>query len=477
MQFQAYTFQKDPSWAAVYVTAPHTEQQNPIHLCNLFDVSCSMDDNNNLDSVILSIQMLLELLGPRDRISLITFSNHATIILNYVDIIPEERDTLRQHISVIKTDDVINIGAAILKAQEVLQKDTSMKQSIILITSGYPTFGISDTNTLISMTRQLLNDFPGTSLSTIAYGLHHSKDLLQGMATQGCGSYSTVSSWQEIAPVFGNIIGGLFSCIAQEVRVILPKDVALRSRYPIIETATEMEIMIGDLPAEMEAVFFVQLPKGTPLQLKGYDFTTNDFFDTITNISDIYNEEINRNNNSHSLRFHVVHLIDEVALSGHWSNTTRNIKKLEIKQLLDNIHNYRSMKPRYVWELIIHELKECMYFLDRPYLHFHTNDLYRNIIVLGQQRGIPSVYIHEGYPSSLKSPYSNSIQRYISAQFLKNMINLHVDNQVKIKEIPNIQTCGLSAPFLLRHHTIRFEGRTIIEYIDMNVVDVVHASR
>ena len=235
--------------------------------------------------------------------------------------------------------------------------------------------------------------------------------------------------------------------------------------------------MIGDIPAEMEAVFFVQLPRGTPLQLKGYDLTVHDSFDTITNISNIYNDEIHRNNDSHSLRFQVVHLIDEVALSGHWSNALRNTKKIEIKQLLDNIHNYRSMKPRYVWELIIHELKECIYFLDRPYLQFHTNDLYRNICVLGQQRGIPSVYVHEGHPSFLKSPYSNSMQRYISAQFLKNMIDIHVDNQIKIKEVSNVQSCGLLPPFLLRHHTTRFEGRTIIQYIDMSVADIVHASR
>ena len=477
MQFQAYTLQKDPSWAAVYLTAPSIEQHNPVHLCILLDVSWPMDDNNKLDSIILSIQMLLELLGPRDRISLITFSNHATIILNYVDIIPEKRDILRQRISVIQTDDVINISAAILRAQEVLQKDSSMKQSIILITGGHATFGIYDTKTLLSMTRQLLTDFPGTSLSTIAYGLQHDKDLLQGMATQGSGSYSTITCWQEISVVFGNIIGSLFSCIAQDVRVILPKNVALRSRYPIIETTTDMEIMIGDIPAEMEAVFFVQLPRGTPLQLKGYDLTAHDSFDTITTIIDRYNDDIHRNNDSHSLRFQAVHLIDEVALSAHWSNTLRNTKKIEIKHILDNIHNYRSMKPRYVWELIIHELKECMYFLDRPYLQFHTNDLYRNICVLGQQRGIPSVYVHEGHPSSLKSPYSNSIQRYLSAQILKNMIDIHVDNQIKVKEIPNIQSHGLLPPFLLRHHTIRFEGRTIIEYVDMSIVDIIHASR
>jgi hypothetical protein len=238
-----------------------------------------------------------------------------------------------------------------------------------------------------------------------------------------------------------------------------------------------MEVIVGDITAEIEAVFFVQLPRGHPVSLKGYDFTIHEYFNTTTNIIDTYTEEINRNSEVHSLRFNVVDMIDEVALSKHWNEELCNTKKIEITRLLSDIYKYRPVRPHYIWELMIHELKECIYFLNRPYLQFHANDLYQNICVLGQQRGIPFLYVHEGKLIHLNSFYSNNIQRHLSIQILNMITDIHVAHNIKLNDASIIKETRILPPLIMRHHPMRFENRTVIEYINMNVADVVQASR
>jgi hypothetical protein len=421
MQFQAYMLQKNPSWAAIHIKAPPSQERTPVHFCILMDVSGSMDDNNKLKTVILSLQFLLDFLGSQDRISLITFSKNATIILNHSAILSEEKANLRTRLSIIQTEDITNMSAAIIRAREVLQKDTHhIKQGILLLTDGYANHGIVDTEPLVDVLIQLLTDFPGTSLSSVAYGLDHNKELLQDMATKGGGSYSTVNSLEDVATVFGDILGGLVSCISQQIRVLLPKDTVLHSRYPKTEINMKMEIMVGDLPAEMEAVFLAQLPKGTSLELKGYDFKTHQLFELSTNIIETDNEEINANNEAHYIRFQVVHMIEEVVHSETWSDTKRSTKKTEIQHLLTNIYTHRSLRAHSLWDLLINELEECIRVLEYPQLRFHADNLYRNISVVGQQRGTPSTYYRQKQSLSLKPTYSNQTQRYISTELCRN---------------------------------------------------------
>jgi hypothetical protein len=488
MQFQAYTVQRDSSWAAIYITPPSPQERTPIHICILLDVSWSMGDDNKLETFVLSIQALIDNLGPLDHISLITFSNNATIILNYINTLPTNKEKLYSHLSVIKAYDKINMGAALIKAQEVLQKNISnIKQGVILITNGHVDMGVSDTTTLLSMANQLLTNFPETSLFTVAYGLDHDKELLQKMAIQGGGTYTTVSNIEDVATVFGDIIGGLLSAIVQQIRVIVPKGTAIQSCYSMIETVTEMEIIVGDLSVDMEAIFLVQLPKDTSLQLKGNIISTNESIEMTTTIIDTDNEKINDKNNLHYIRFKVVLMIEKITNSTYWNDILRDKYKIEINELTMSIYRYYAINQHYLLEHMLNELNVCVYIINLPYLHLDIHHLYRNSKVLGQHRGIYSIYEHKRQSSStVKSIYSNSIQLYFSQKFRKMIDEIKCTRHTK-KDV--YDTC-FSPPLILHHYYVKYENSTIIEYINMKyanketveytnmtIAEVVNASR
>ena len=235
----------------------------------------------------------------------------------------------------------------------------------------------------------------------------------------------------------------------------------------------------------MEAIFFVQLPKGTSLELKGNMIKNNEYINMITSIIDTDNQEINDKNNLHYMRFQVVDIIKKIALTTFWNDVLRAKQKIDIHELRTNIYQYHSVKPHYLLELMINELNECMHVMELPYLHIHIHQLYRNSKVLGQQRGIPTIYNHKGQLSSLNNVYSNSIQQYFSTKLCK--LTDEIQTVLHTKKVAS--NC-LSPPLILRHHYLKSKNKSVIEYIDMSrinkepieytnmtIADVVNVSR
>ena len=70
-------------------------ERQPVHLMLVVDTSGSMEMENKLSSVKRSIHLMLELLSPDDRLSLVTFADDSKTFLNRVTPTPEERQAIQ----------------------------------------------------------------------------------------------------------------------------------------------------------------------------------------------------------------------------------------------------------------------------------------------------------------------------------------------------------------------------------------------
>ena len=236
-----------------------------VHIIMLVDTSGSMEDNGKLESVKKSLRFMLSLLSSEDRLSLITFDNDATLILNKVVPDAANLDATLYKINMLHVDGSTNMSAGLLEARSVIESvDSGRKQGIILLTDGHANVGSSTPDAIVSIIQRILTDNRDVSISTTGYGSDHNADLLMQVAREGGGAYNVVSNLEDVASTFGDILGGLVSVSAQRVQVKFPAAYNVKTSYPTQVSDTGVTVVnVGDVYAETEITILFQV-SGSP---------------------------------------------------------------------------------------------------------------------------------------------------------------------------------------------------------------------
>lgn len=473
MEFHAHTLTAYPDWACLQVKAITTtvdtavatavELRNPIHLCFVIDTSASMEEDKKLENVKRSIHFLLDFLSAEDMISIVTFSEVARVILDKVAVTTTEKENIRARISIISVESNTNLSAGIVQSRDCLLNDIGKyKQGILLLTDGNANLGLTRPADILEIVTNTIGG-AGTSISCVGYGTDHNVDLLQTISTQGGGSYYVVNNLEDVACVFGDILGGLMSCSAQQMRVILPPGTEVKTRYARNVVNGCVNIIIGDMPAGMTAVFLAKIPRGTRVMLKGYDLHTHKTIEIGTDVNVTDDAVLHINSEAHYLRFEVLDLIDQSrTLLSSFSSREKikeHIKKLT--SIIDTITAYKSKAPHSLWDILLEELDNCVTNLNNPYGNMAATPhiLSQRAGYLGCMRGLPMRGFASQTSSDSARGFSNSIQRQISSELTTQVTPIStsplISGIVNEDSIENIVIPGVTVPPLERQNASR----------------------
>jgi len=443
MNFQVYSLASLADWACVQVKAPDSESRTPVHLCCVIDTSASMETDYKLANVKQSLQFLLDFLGPQDKISVITFSETARTILNQVAVTAAERDNIRARLSIIRVESNTNLSAGIVQSRDSLEVDTSnIKQGILLLTDGHANLGLTLPADIIELVHNTIGKFSGTSISCVGYGTDHNAELLQNISTEGGGSYYVVNNLEDVAIVFGDVLGGLVSCYSQQVRAILPTGTEVKSRYASNITDAGVEIVIGDMPAGMEAAFLAKIPVWTHVTLKGFNLQTHDTFEMTSVVSTADDPTLQIDGQAHYLRFEVLALLEQARPLMSWSTATAMVTEhiAKITTLITTITDYQRDHAHSLWPILLEELNNCKHSLENRGHNNHESAglMTQHAGYLGRMRGLAAApsgpHVHWSGASAVASDpgatpsgevpgpiplgrtFSNTAQRQISSQ-------------------------------------------------------------
>jgi Ca-activated chloride channel family protein len=219
-------------------------QRNPVHTIILLDTSGSMNSNSKLINVKKSLYYLLKFI-PNDYLSLISFNDTSEILLENTRITPEHNEMLHFTINKLTADRGTNLSAGLLNALTLIQRsNTQIKTGLIILTDGHANEGITQSEEILKIIGSIKNN-SSVSITTIAYGEDHNSELLKDVAINGGGSYNMVDNLEQVGTVFGDILGGLMSCVMQNVVIKHPDTLHSLSPY-----ATKNGVLtIGDVYA------------------------------------------------------------------------------------------------------------------------------------------------------------------------------------------------------------------------------------
>ena len=244
----------------------------PTHYLAIIDVSGSMMCEGRLSNVKLSLQHMLPHMRATDTFSLVTFNNVARVLCE------QRNDSIRDIemlISSMHADGGTNMGSALMAARDIVSRTPeSYSVCVLLLTDGEVNDGITDNDALVSLMTGIRSIRTSVTVYSVGYGIHHNFELMRLMAHIGNGSYSVVENLEQVASVFGDILGGLMTVTAQNCEILLPATATALTQLPIITDAAGLKVQIGNLFDGSEQTIMVESVGSTRINYRYFNPTS-----------------------------------------------------------------------------------------------------------------------------------------------------------------------------------------------------------
>jgi len=228
--------------------------RQPIHSIVCIDTSTSMETDNKLENVKKSLNIFTKCLSDGDAVSVITFDNVSKIIIKATVVSDATRPLIESALKGIRAYGSTNMSAGLLNCFSCVENDSDRTQGILLLTDGNANQGEIRSEKIVDMASVFLRRSPGLTLTTIAYGLDHNANLLKSLATTGTGSYNLVENLEDVATVFGSVLGSMLSIVCQNVSVKITGNCEMITGQQIFGADSQKEIIVGDLHSEESLV-------------------------------------------------------------------------------------------------------------------------------------------------------------------------------------------------------------------------------
>ncbi len=188
------------------------------NLTFVVDVSGSMGQENRLELVKKSLEILVNQLNNNDRIAIVVFGSDARIVLNATGI--EQKVQIIQAIQSLKTEGSTNTEAGLRLGYSLAEKNFSSGEinRVILCSDGVANVGQVGPDAILSKIKQ--SSQSGINLSTVGFGMGNYNDtLMEKLADQGDGNYAYVDNIKEAQRIFVQNLTGTLQVIAKDTKI------------------------------------------------------------------------------------------------------------------------------------------------------------------------------------------------------------------------------------------------------------------
>jgi hypothetical protein len=252
---------------AIKLHAPQDVNQIPTHFILLCDVSESMLDDHKLQNIKRCAELVVGLLTVQDSMSLITFGETASIHFKCMEATETNKATMCSVLRGLRCDGCTNLSAGLGYVREVCE-GVNQKTGLLVLTDGHANRGIHEPAGLVRIVQGLRADIPSLSVHCVAYGTDHNADLLRNVAEESQSSYTIVNTIEDAASAFGDTLGGLMSCVMQNVSVHVPTGSIVHGPQKVVRASGESgenghcRIELGDVYAGTKPLVLVDIPEG-----------------------------------------------------------------------------------------------------------------------------------------------------------------------------------------------------------------------
>ncbi|MBI2892747.1 MAG: VWA domain-containing protein [Deltaproteobacteria bacterium] len=193
-------------------------QRPPMSLVFVLDVSGSMG-GPPIEQVALSVDRIVGLLDPTDRVAVVAFSDSASEVCPLRNVDAETRRILRARVHRLAAGGHTNVEAGLRLAAAVLPpRPLHERQVIVLLSDGAPNVGASTQEALADLARSIR---PDAAVSTLGFGAHHHAEVLSAISDAGGGRYHFIAEPAVCELEFAQAIGTQGDVVAEQAELRL----------------------------------------------------------------------------------------------------------------------------------------------------------------------------------------------------------------------------------------------------------------
>lgn len=203
------------------------------NLVFLIDVSGSMYDENKLPLLKQAFGLLIDNLGEKDRVSIVTYASYNEVVLEGVP--GSEKDTILEALNGLEAAGSTNGGEGIMTAYALAEKYfiKGGNNRIILATDGDLNVGITSQSALHDLVEEKRET--GVFLSVLGFGMgNYSDTRMETLADYGNGNYAYIDSLSEARKVLVEEMGATLVTVAKDVKLQIEFNPAVVSEYRLI---------------------------------------------------------------------------------------------------------------------------------------------------------------------------------------------------------------------------------------------------
>ncbi len=199
----------------------------------LIDVSGSMSDQNKLPLLQQAFGLLVDELGAKDRVSIVTYASGNRIVIDGVP--GNEKETIMDALNGLKAGGSTNGGSAIQMAYELAEDNfiANGNNRVILASDGDWNVGITSQSEMSELIKKEKES--GIYLSVLGFGMgNYSDSRMQTLADDGNGNYAYIDSLREAKKVLVEELGANMVAVADDVKLQIEFNPTYVSEYRLI---------------------------------------------------------------------------------------------------------------------------------------------------------------------------------------------------------------------------------------------------
>ncbi|MEO3800223.1 von Willebrand factor type A domain-containing protein [Nonomuraea sp. B1E8] len=175
-------------------------QRRPANLTFVVDVSGSMAEPGRLDLVKSALNKLLDQLAPGDQVSIVAFSDEATVLASMTPL--TAREELREAVDQLAVDGGTNLESGLVAGYEEASKAfrTAATNRVILLSDGLANQGSTEWQAILDRVEEHAGK--QVTLLTVGVGRDYGDELMEQLADNGDGMAVYVSSQEEADKIF-----------------------------------------------------------------------------------------------------------------------------------------------------------------------------------------------------------------------------------------------------------------------------------
>lgn len=208
-------------------------QRPPANLVFLVDVSGSMGSPAKLPLLKSALGLLLDRLGPRDRVAIVTYAGKAGVALEPTP--GNERAKIQAALARLRAGGSTAGGRGIELAYAMARQGfiKGGANRVLLATDGDFNVGVTNTRQLLDIVKRQRES--GVALSTLGFGGgNYNEEMMERLADAGDGNYSYIDSLAEAQKVLAAQAAGNIFTIARDVKAQVEFNPAVVAEYRLL---------------------------------------------------------------------------------------------------------------------------------------------------------------------------------------------------------------------------------------------------